>query len=161
MPNFIGCALRTGILPQQNGPGPCVHAIILFLQSASLLPSFATINHFKLMQTWQIFPQIHSTHVKDFRHYWHMYGLPPHYLSIMSIRTIIIIHHYRMHTSYTFPGQSEFKVLLTEKPVGAIGPSWTCTAQGLTSSQNNVNININKSSRYSTTWPLRLIWNMN
>ena len=24
-----------------------------------------------------------------------------------------------MYTSYTFPGQSEFKVLLTEKPVGA------------------------------------------
>ena len=48
-----------------------------------------------------------------------------HHLIIISILiiTIVIIHHYCMFTSYTFPGQSEFKVLLTEKPARAVGPT--------------------------------------
>ena len=38
------------------------------------------------------------------------------HICIITIITIFIIHHYRMHTSYSLPGQSEFKVLLSEKP---------------------------------------------
>ena len=58
MPNFIGCALRTGILPLQNGPGlcPCNYPV----SSASVPVAFlCSINRFKLMQTWQMFPQIY------------------------------------------------------------------------------------------------------